>query len=666
MEKKISLKFKLISMFLVLICVPLSFLGIYSYIRTETSLQTISEQSMKEIAVKTAENISEISRTAELNIKLASYNENLARAAIGDSSAKAAAFSYLAKLQKESSELVDLLIVTDATGKGLFNNESESIDTDYTDRDYVKEALAGKQGKSGVIISKTRGIPVIAFAYPLMDNNNVVGTLIGIVKFDTIAGLVSEIKIGNNGYAYMIDQSGMFVYHPVTEKVLAENLGDTDNTDLKAIVEGMKSGKAGEGFYTYNGSYKFVCYAPVGQWIVALTDEYSDYMAPALQIRLYTVIIVVVAALVSMLIAYFFVAGNIIKPVNTLEGLMVKAGEGDFSVRAHIKTKDEIYMLGEHFNKMLEHLTHIVKNVKEGSRDLEQASEGISASAQQISSTTEEITGNIQEVASNAENQNSSIVETSEVLVQLSSLIQMAQSSAVTANKNSSFAYEAANGGRIKVKETVMAIEDIDKASLEAEKVLLALSSLSEKVTGIIDTINRISTQTNMLALNAAIEAARAGEYGKGFSVVADEVRNLSEQTSVGAKDISVLIKEMVLKIEEAVASINLNKAAVEKGVFTVTEADKSFLNIIEAVDQIGKDVAKIVDVTRDEVASSDQILKLIDSVASVTETTAANSEAVAASSQELASIIESLAAHAEETSGMAVNFNELVEKFKI
>jgi methyl-accepting chemotaxis protein len=224
----------------------------------------------------------------------------------------------------------------------------------------------------------------------------------------------------------------------------------------------------------------------------------------------------------------------------------------------------------------------------------------------------------------------------------------------------------AADQGRRKVEETVEAIENISKASAETEDRLKILDELSKKVSGIISTINNISSQTNLLALNAAIEAARAGEHGKGFTVVAEEVRKLSEQTNVGANEISSLVNEMVVEIGKAVESMDSGKNAVENGVIIANDTDKSFISIITAVEQISKDIQQIVDVTKDEVASSDKIINLINTVATITEATAASSQEVAAAAEEQNTTIENVAASAEETSAMAVSLNNLVEKFII
>lgn len=664
MKVKVSLKFKLIIMFFLLVSIPLVSLGVYSYKMSSNSIQSMSEQSMSELVKKTAENITESMNNARTIVSMASTNENLAKAANGDTSVNGQAFQFLSRIQTQNASLIDLIIITDSSGKGIIDNEEQSIDRDYSDRNYVQDALKGNLGQSEVTISKKKSIPVVAFAAPLKSGDTIVGTVICTIKLDSINKYLSEVKVGNAGYAFMIDKDERLIYHPVKENFL-KNLSDPTSKDLKAFVAAMKSGKLGEGFYTYDGIYKYACYAPVGDWFLAITAEYQDYMSAALEIRTNTIVVISAALIIAMLLALLFVSGNIIKPIKKLEELMLKAGDGDLTVRSDIRTKDEIQVLGYYFNIMIEHLVEIIRNVVKGSEDLAESSENISASAQEISASTEEITNNIEEVAANAEKQNFSIVETSEVLLQLSSLIQMAQVKALTADKNSRSALETAQQGRIKINETVSAIENIDKVSETTGNVLTALNSLSKEVIGIIDTMNSISSQINLLALNAAIEAARAGEAGRGFSVVADEIRTLSEQTSVGAKDIASLIKKMVQQIEEAVGSTSANKMAVEKGVVTVKETDEFFLGIIEAVDQIAKDILHIVDVTKDEVASSDQILKLIDTVATITETTASNSEEVASASGELASAVQTVAAHAEETSSMAVNFNQLVEKFK-
>lgn len=396
------------------------------------------------------------------------------------------------------------------------------------------------------------------------------------------------------------------------------------------------------------------------------TEELSDKEFKEAEVTLITVVAIAFCAGIVLAIT---ITRSITVPLEAVIKMMGMVASGDFSQTmdaVFLKRKDEMGLAARMTEQMAGDLSTIVGHVRFSSGELASASENISSASEEVSASAEEVSASIQEVAVNADHQNGSIIEVSETLVQLSSLIQMAQRSAETAELNSKKTAEAAQKGRENVQDTVHAIEKIRMVSDETGVTLDALNTLSKKVRGIIDTINSIASQTNLLALNAAIEAARAGEHGRGFSVVADEVRKLSVETNTGANEIAILIQNMIVQIERAVDSMDAGKTAVSEGVDIARSTDASFVRILDAVEQIGSDVVQILDITKDEVASSDQIVQLIDSVAGYTETTLANSQEVAAASEEQASVVENLAAEAEETSSMAAELYSLVEKFKL
>jgi methyl-accepting chemotaxis protein len=389
-------------------------------------------------------------------------------------------------------------------------------------------------------------------------------------------------------------------------------------------------------------------------------------MSLATNIGKSTLMIGLICMIAAMVIAYLISTYNIIKPVKKLEQLMSRAGEGDLQVSASIQTKDEIAALGRSFNQMIKNQGDIVAQVRSGAQDMTASAEEMAASTEQISAATVQINSNIQEVAIGAGQQNSSILDTSKVLEELSSLVLLAKSKAHHANQNAIMTMNTAGNGRTKVNETITAIDAISTTTQETFEVLNILDALSNKVGNIIGTINTIAEQTNLLALNAAIEAARAGEHGKGFAVVADEVRKLSEQSNKGAKEIGLLINEMIVQTQRAVKSINEEKLAVENGARIAEQTDRAFIEIINAVEGIVQNVSEIVEITGNEAATSNQVVQLIKNVAEITESTSASSQEVAASVEEQATTLQTLAASAEEISSMAITLENLTKKFKI
>lgn len=657
---KISLKTKLMITFFILISIPMEILGYISYTMSSNSIQATIQQQLREQTSDTSALIEKTIGSVKNSLEIASLNSDLGKAVQNLSTENVdTAFEYIRSVQESNKDFMEVLIITDAYGKVVIDSQTKEPDIDLSDRDYMKKALSGSEAVSEVLTSRFTGNPAIFIAYPLKDGDKIIGTLVGSINFSSISSYAAKVKIGQNGYAYMIDRNGLIVYHPDSSKILKENASDKANDEFKLIINEMKAGKASESFYTYNNVYKYVVFKPVDNWVIAVTANYDEYMAAAINIRTDTIIIVIISIIIAMICAYLYSTKGIINPIKKLEKLMKLAGQGDLTVKIDIKSKDEIEELGNSFNSMIKHQENIVKGVTNAAEQLNAASEEMAASSEEISAT-------VNNVAQDAEKQNESILDVSGVLVQLSSLVQLAQNRAQATSTNAANTMTVADLGRTKVEETVKAMNVISVGSDETAQALESLNKLSAKVGGIINTINSIAEQTNLLALNAAIEAARAGENGKGFSVVADEVRKLSEESNDKAKEISTLVNEMVKQTQNAVIAMGRAKSEVDNGVAIVSETDKAFINIINAIENIAEHVNEILDITGDEVASSDKVVKLINEIATITECNTANSENVSLAIEEQATAINNLTATAEETSAMAEELTKLVEIFKI
>lgn len=665
---KPSLKVKISIILLLIISIPLSLSGFISYRLASNALQTTIEEELKKTTSATASSIVDELQAVGTDLKIAAMNETLgASIARGtDSSLKKSAYDYIAGIQKENAEMIETLLVVDKTGKALVTSSSDTPELNVADRDYFQKSLQGAQSISGVIVSRDSGKAVVAISQPLIHNGQTVGALIGTISFERISRAASQVKIGENGYSYMVDRTGLIVSHPKTEKVLKESIDGNSNKELNDLVQLMKAGEESSGFYTYDGVYKYVTFKPAGSWVVATTANYDEYMASAINIRKETIWITVSCIVFFLILAYFLTSRSIITPIKKLEKAMAQAGEGDLTVHTRIKTGDELEALSDSFNTMIDNQGAIILRIRSGSEVLTSMSEELASSSEEISASIEEISSSTQEIASGAEKSNQSVISASEVLVQLSSLVQLAQNKAAATTDNANRTNEAAQAGRSMVTRTVQAMDIISTSTNETEAMLKMINELSDKVAVIIETINAIAQQTNLLALNAAIEAARAGEHGRGFSVVAGEVRKLSDESNVRANEISELVLGMIARIQQAVIAMRGASDAVTEGVKIVHETDEAFIHIIDSVEGITGNVREILDITQDEVATSDQIIRLIDSMGTISEHAMANSETVASATEEQAVTVNNLAASAEEVSAMANELEMLVEKFKI
>jgi len=338
--------------------------------------------------------------------------------------------------------------------------------------------------------------------------------------------------------------------------------------------------------------------------------------------------------------------------------------------------KDELSLA---FSSMIENLNKTISQVAENANALSHASQEMATAANQAGSATSQIAATIQQVAKGTTDQTSAITKTAESVEQMTQAIEgvaqgaQAQSNSVaivsnaTEQINKAINQVTGNAAQV-ITDSAAAADSARKGSETVEQTLKGMNTIKQKVGAsaekveemgfrsaeigkIVETIEDIASQTNLLALNAAIEAARAGEHGKGFAVVADEVRKLAERSSSATKEISQLINGILSTVNDAVKAMQEGSKEVESGVKTANEAGMALNDILAASEAVNIQANLAGEAAERMKEASEDLISAVDSVSAIVEENTASTEEMSANSSEVAQAIESIASVSEENS---------------
>jgi methyl-accepting chemotaxis protein len=638
------------------------------------------EAEAKEAMLKVAKQVAETQDSrvqARMYVVESLANRSVIRGQLGDRESTLEEKLQVLREELETAKELGFkeFTLVDREGNGHICNGGT---VQVADRDYFKTAISGKSCVSSTIISKADGSVIFAYNAPVRhyQTNEIIGILSGIVDGAKFSELVGSVTYAQTGYAFAVDGAGKMIAHRDVESVtsqanyLEQAKSDPSLDSLAGVISKMIAGEEGAGSYTFEGVDKLCAYAPIGTtgWSVAVTAPRDEVLARAGGLKRSMLLISAIVIFAAVMLVVLFMR-SMTAGITAAAAHLGVIAEGDFTrtvPERHLRLRDEVGKMARAVDEMQNRMKALLSGIKEDAKTLAQSSETLGAASEEIAASSGEVAKAIQQVAAGASDQSGHLQDILRLAEDMASSLERVRAELEKVRANSEESSKLADVGKKELDLLVNSIRAVRESFNTVTERLSALSGSVNQIGEILEVINGIADQTNLLALNAAIEAARAGEAGRGFAVVADEVRKLAEQSRASSDKIRDLLTSIGSETSEVVRTSNDTGQQVASQLEKAEKTIKAFDNILQAVAAIVPMIEATYREVDATVKAKDTVLDRVQSVSAVAEEAAASSQEISASAEELSASTEEIASGAQEIMRVARRLEEQAERFKV
>ncbi|MCI8882901.1 MAG: HAMP domain-containing protein [Lachnospiraceae bacterium] len=529
-------------------------------------------------------------------------------------------------------------------------------DFDFNDQLHFQAASKGDVFVGEPIINRLNGDIIIISGAPVYDDGKIVGTVYIVDLVASVNDKIGEITFGKTGHAYIINKEGTVLFHKDEQEIATQSNAisqykeDGKNGSLaKATEKILSTDESGTISYRKNGKRMFAAYCPVtshGDWRLIITAPQSEFTSMV-------VVSVIVNSIIGLLLLSFNIVlmkrqiKDIITPVDSVTARLVKLAEGDLKTPVEvITTGNELSILSNNLNDTIQSLnlyisdiTRVLSQLSAGNLDI-QTEANFAGDFVSLKESIDTIVGSLNETMAQMNNAADLVADHSDGTSQgaknlanstLDQASVLEELTASIASVSEQVRLTADNASKANMR-SLEAEKNVETCNQQMQSMINAMSDIkagSAKIGDIIKNIEDIAEQTNLLSLNAAIEAARAGEAGRGFSVVAEEVRSLAEESAIAAKNTAKLI---IKSIE-----------TVENGTSIVNETAESLTQVVNNTTEITSIISEIADAAREQAAAIEQINTGFEQMSDAVTTNSMTAQESAQSSEELANQAQNL-----------------------
>lgn len=475
--------------------------------------------------------------------------------------------------QRALTSTFNFVYLGDQDGQFTMRPEDDMpADYDPRVRPWYKDAVAaGGTTLTEPYVDAATGQLVVTVATPAKSENRAIGVVGGDLGLQALIDIINTLDFDGMGYAFLVSDDGKILVHPDKTKVM-KSLRDLYPENTPALTRGVSEAK-------HDGGTRIVSFSPVSglpsvSWYVGVSVD-KDKAYAALSSFRTTALLATIIAVVFIMVLLGMLIRVLMRPLTDMGHAMenIAAGEGDLTRRLKVESNDEFGVLAIAFNRFVERIHGSIRDVSSATEQVNEVAKRVLAASNSSMVNSDEQASRTNSVAA--------------AINQLGAAAQEIARNAADASQQASGASHQAEDGRKVVEQNIEAMKQLSNNISASCAQIEALNSQTVGIGQILDVIKGISEQTNLLALNAAIEAARAGEAGRGFAVVADEVRSLAHRTQTSAQEIHGMIEKLQVGARDSVSTMTESQRRSEASVGIANQAGERLGSVTRSIGEI-------------------------------------------------------------------------------